>query len=223
MFAEHIYHFLVQPLADAYDSHHLQGRRLIFTGLTEAFFTYMKVAFYAALFITFPMFAIQLYIFLAPGLYKKERRLLFPFLIASPLLFIAGCAFVYYWIFPMAWHFFISFESSPTMASSFPIQLEARISEYFSLVMQLMFAFGLSFQLPIVLVFMAKAGIITPATLAKKRKYAIILFLIIGAILTPPDVLSQIGLASALLLLYEISILLCRWIMKQDNVCTTSD
>jgi sec-independent protein translocase protein TatC len=216
-YAGEIYNFLVRPLADIYAGE--ANRRLIYTGLTEAFFTYVQVALYAALFISFPVIASQIYIFLAPGLYRNERRVLLPFLIAAPILFLLGAALVYYFIFPMAWQFFASFEHMGG-DEMLPIQLEARVGEYLSLVMQLIFAFGLAFQLPIVLTLLSKVGIITADDLKKARKYAIVAIFTVAAILTPPDVISQIGLAVPLYLLYELSILACNK-AKDDGRQTT--
>lgn len=219
MFAEDIYGYLVRPLAEAYEGE--TGRRLIYTGLTEAFFTYIKVAFYTALFVSFPIIAMQIYIFLAPGLYKKEKRVLLPFLVGAPILFVAGGAMVYYFIFPMAWQFFLSFESN--VAGALPIQLEARVSEYLGLVIHLIFAFGIAFQLPIVLTLLAKVGLVTPESLASKRKYAIVGIVICAAVITPPDVISQIGLALPLYLLYEFSIIMCRWMQKPQTTEVTNE
>lgn len=210
-FSENIYGFLVKPLAATYNS--AEGKRLIYTGLTEAFLTYLKVAFYGAVFISFPFWASQIYIFLAPGLYKKEKKVLFPFLLAAPILFLLGGALVYYFIFPAAWSFFLSFESLGSK-QGLPIELEARISEYLSLVISLIIAFGVAFQMPILLTLLVKTGFITAQTLKEKRKYALIIVLLVAAFLTPPDIISQIGLATAMMLLYECSIIACKWTNK---------
>jgi sec-independent protein translocase protein TatC len=213
LFVEQIYGFLVQPLAKAMGPE--DSQRLIYTGLTEAFFTYLKVSFFAGMFLTFPIVATQIWKFVAPGLYKSERRAFLPFLIATPVLFFAGGALVYYFLMPMAWHFFLSFQSDGG-ATGLPIQLEARVSEYLDLVMLLIFAFGLCFQLPVLLVLLGRAGLVTPEQLAKGRRYAIVIAFVVAAFLTPPDVLSQFALAIPIILLYEISILIIRYLRKKD-------
>jgi sec-independent protein translocase protein TatC len=220
-FAPDIYQFLVRPLADVLDD--MGGnRRLIFTALHEAFFTYIKVAFFAALFIAFPFIATQLWLFIAPGLYKHEKSAFVPFLVATPILFFMGGALVYYLIFPLAWQFFLSFELTGG-EGVLPIQLEAKVDQYLSLVMRLIFAFGLCFELPVLMTLLGRVGLVSSAGLAEKRKYAIVLAFVAAAILTPPDVISQIGLAVPTLILYEISIWCVRVVEKKRAAAEDGD
>ena len=220
-FAENIYGYLVQPLADAMEDDG-RSRRLIFTALHEAFFTYIKVSFFAALFLAFPIIAAQFWKFVAPGLYAKEKKALLPYLIMTPILFFTGGAIVYYFIFPLAWKFFLSFETAG-LVGSLPIQLEAKVNEYLSLVMRLIFAFGISFQLPILLTLLARVGFASSKGLAAKRKYAVVIAFVAAAILTPPDVISQVGLALPIIALYEVSILAVRLIERNKDDAVDTD
>ena len=214
LFADNIYNFLVQPYANAVEGE--EGRRLIFTALHETFFTYIKVALFAALFISLPFLLIQLWIFVAPGLYKNEKNVVVPYLLATPILFILGSALVYYLIMPLAIKFFLSFESIGGNGA-LPIQLEAKVNEYLSLIMRLILAFGLCFQLPVALTLMARVGLVSSEGLKKNRKYVIVGIFAIAAILTPPDPISQIGLGIPILLLYELSIIAVSFIEKRKN------
>lgn len=213
-FADSIYNFLVQPYADAVEGE--EGRRLIFTALHETFFTYIKVALFASLFISLPFLLIQLWIFVAPGLYKNEKSVVVPYLLATPILFILGSALVYYLIMPLAIKFFLSFESIGGNGA-LPIQLEAKVNEYLSLIMRLILAFGLCFQLPVALTLMARVGFVSSENLRKNRKYVIVGVFAVAAILTPPDPISQIGLGIPILLLYELSIIAVSFIEKRKN------
>jgi sec-independent protein translocase protein TatC len=221
-FAKEIYGFLVQPLADILTSRG-ENRRMIYTALTEAFFTYMKVAAFAAAFVCFPVWAGQLWAFVAPGLYKHEKKAFLPFIAATPLLFLAGAATVYYLVLPVAWKFFLSFESMGADTGGLPIELEAKVGEYLSLVMKLIFAFGVAFQMPVLLTLLARVGIISSADLVKKRRYAIVIVFIVAAVLTPPDIVSQLSLAVPMLVLYEISVLSCRWVERSRQKAAAAD
>lgn len=207
IYVEDIYGILVQPLADAMGPN--DTNRMIYTDPTEVFFTYLKVALFAGTFLTFPVLLLQLWRFIAPGLYKNERNAFLPFLVATPILFFLGGLLVQQLILPFALKFFLSFQSSGA-DTVLPIQLEARVADYLGLVMVLIFAFGLCFQLPVLLALLARVGILTADHLVKARRYAIVIIFIVAAILTPPDVFSQISLAIPLMILYEISILIVR-------------
>ena len=214
IFADNIYNFLVQPYASAVEGE--AGRRLIFTALHETFFTYIRVALFASLFISLPFLLIQLWIFIAPGLYRNEKNIVMPYLIATPLLFVLGSALVYYVIMPLAIKFFLSFE---TIGGNgvLPIQLEAKVNEYLSLIMRLIIAFGLSFQLPVALTLMARVGFVSTSSLRKNRKYVIVGVFAMAALLTPPDPISQIGLGIPILILYELSIYAVSLIENSKN------
>ena len=215
-FAEPIFQFLAQPLADVMINHGVaeQYQRMIFTALTEVFFTYVKVAFFAAAFICFPVFLTQFWLFVAPGLYKHEKSALLPFLVATPFLFFLGGGLVYYIIFPFAAEFFIAFQV-PATDTSLAIELEPKVNEYLSLFMQLIFAFGLCFQLPVIMTLLARVGLATSKGMAAKRKYAIVGVFIVAAIFTPPDPISQLSLAIPIVLLYEISIYMAKIVERR--------
>jgi|TARA_Y100000994_G_scaffold237731_1_gene229601 sec-independent protein translocase protein TatC len=212
-FSEYIYGFLVEPYADAVKKDG-SDRRLIFTALQETFLTYLKVSFFTAFFITSPYILIQIWKFIAPGLYDNEKSAIMPYLIVTPILFLLGGMLVYYLIMPLAFKFFLSFESSG-MSTGLPIQLEAKVNEYLSLVMKLIFAFGLSFQLPVVLSLLARINVIDSAFLKQRRKYVVVIIFAAAAVLTPPDPVTQIGLAIPLLILYELSIFSVKIIEKK--------
>ena len=214
-FSENIYGFLVEPYAQAVKDDSI-NRRLIFTALQETFLSYLKVSFFAAFFITSPFILIQIWKFIAPGLYKNERSAIIPYLIATPILFLLGGILVYYLIMPLAIKFFLSFESTGVI-TNLPIQLEAKVNEYLSLVMKLIFAFGLSFQLPVVLSLLARVGVVDSEFLKRRRKYVVVIIFTAAAILTPPDPITQIGLAIPLLILYELSIFSVMLIEKKSK------
>ena len=215
IFSENIYNFLVSPYAEAVKNDDV-SRRMIFTALHETFIAYLKVAFFASLFISSPLILIQIWKFVAPGLYKNEKKALLPYLVATPLLFLLGGWLVYYLIMPLAIKFFLTFETSAQFGH-LPIQLEAKVNEYLSLIMRLIFAFGLSFQLPVLLSLLARVGFIDSQYLKKRRKYVIVIIFAVAAILTPPDPITQIGLGIPLLILYELSILSVKLIEKKKN------
>ena len=214
-FSEYIYGFLVEPYASAVKKDEVQ-RRLIFTALQETFMTYIKVSFFAAFFATSPFILIQLWKFIAPGLYKHEKKAIMPYLVLTPILFLLGGMLVYYLIMPLAFKFFLSFESAG-LNTNLPIQLEAKVNEYLSLVMKLIFAFGLSFQLPVILSLLARIGLIDSKFLKERRKYVVVIIFAVAAILTPPDPITQFGLGIPLLLLYELSILSVNMIEARNS------
>lgn len=210
-FSDDIYNFILKPLAEVIN---ITDRKVIYTGMAEAFFAYMKLSIWAAFLAIIPVITYQIYAFIAPGLLKNEKVIILPTIVVAPLLFYAGGLFVFYLIIPNAWQFFLSFENPN---APLPIILEARISEYLSVVMQLVTAFGLAFELPVVILILAVLKLVSSQSLRSKRRLAIVIIFILAAIFTPPDVLSQIALALPLIALYEISIIICNFVERRSK------
>jgi len=214
-FAKELFNLLVQPFQWATEWAGLDKGRvnLIYTAPQEFFFTQIKLGMFGGLVLAFPVIATQIYKFVAPGLYRNERRAFLPFLVWSPILFVMGGALVYFFFMPMVMWFFLAMQQiGPDQEVT--IELLPRVSEYLGLIMMLILAFGLVFQLPVVTTLLARVGLLSAQTLADKRKWAIVIAFIVAAVITPPDPVSQIGLALPTILLYEISIFLCRRIEK---------
>lgn len=214
-FAKQIYNFLVWPYDYVIRSMTGKPATMIFTAPQEFFITQIKVAFYGALVIAFPIIAAQIYKFVAPGLYRHERKAFLPYLVATPVFFLAGAALVYFML-PMVLGFFAGMQQ--TEGDGIKIELLPKVSEYLSLIMGLTFAFGLVFQMPVVLTLLARIGIIDSTILREKRRWAILLAFIVAAVLTPPDPLSQLSLALPSILLYELTIFAVKWVERKKDV-----
>ncbi|WP_412049037.1 twin-arginine translocase subunit TatC [Hoeflea sp. Naph1] len=215
-FAKPLFNMLVQPFTWAVDWAGMTDRKieLIYTAPQEFFFTQIKIGMFGGVVLAFPMIAAQVYKFVAPGLYKNERSAFLPFLVASPVLFLLGAALVYFFFTPMVMWFFLAMEQTGGHGEA-SIVLLPKVSEYLGLIMTLIFAFGLVFQLPVVTTLLARAGLATSVGLAAKRKYAIVAAFVAAAVLTPPDPVSQIGLALPTIILYEIAIYCARLVERQ--------
>ena len=214
LFVDNIFTFVTDPFIDAIDFK--EDKRLIYTGLTEAFVSYIKLALISAFIISSPFFIYQIWSFIAPGLLEKEKKIIFPFLFLVPLMFILGFIFVYYFILPLAWDFFVAFDTS-SLENNFSIELEPKINEYISLTLKLAFAFGLAFQLPTAIFLLTILGLTSPNSLQKKRRYVIVIIFLISALITPPDIISQICLAIPIILLYEFSIFISKFFEKKKK------
>ncbi len=215
-FSKYIFNFLAMPITELLAVQN-QANDLIFTGLQQGFMVNVKISFFGGFIVSFPFVGFQIWRFIAPGLYKKEKSAFLPFLIASPLLFIIGAAFAYYVVLPLAFNFFLSFQNTTDLNNLVGIKYLGTINEYLSLTMRFILAFGICFQLPVLLTLMGKAGLVSSLALIRFRKYAIVSILIIAAIVTPPDVITQIILFSVVYSLYEISILLVKLVEKKKE------
>ena len=210
-FSATLYYILAKPLADVLRSMGSPDPKLIYTQLYEAFFVRIKVAMFGGLFLGFPMIACQLWLFVAPGLYRSERRALLPFLAATPVLFVLGASLAYFVLFPIAFHFFAGFQDM-TGGGGVPIELVPKVGEYLDLVMKMIFACGLIFQMPVGIALLAKVGITNAKQLREMRRWAIVILTVVAAIFAPPDPISMGVVAIPLIVLYEISILAAAWI-----------
>jgi sec-independent protein translocase protein TatC len=206
IFSERLFNLLVAPLKAVMP----EGDQMIFTNLPEMFFAYIKVAFIAGILVSAPLIFYELWMFVAPGLYKNEKKLMAPFVISSTILFVGGSLFGYFIVFPFGFKFFIAFSNEYVKALP-------SVKQYFSFSLKLLFAFGLVFELPVIIFFLSKLGLVTPEFLKKNRKYAILLTFVMAAILTPPDVITQCMMAGPLIVLYEIGILVARLARKKKE------
>lgn len=205
-FSEELFLLLIRPLKAAMP----EGDRLIFTSLPEMFLTYLKVAFISGVLLASPLIFYEMWMFIAPGLYQKEKQFAVPFVACSTVLFVSGALFGYFVVFPFGFRFFMGFSNEY-------VQALPSVKQYFSFSIKLLFAFGVVFELPVVIFFLTKMGILTPDQLKKKRKYAILMAFVFGAILTPPDVITQVFMALPLMVLFEIGILVSRMAIRKKE------
>ena len=203
-FSDRLFQLLVEPLKAVMP----EGDQLIFTNLPEMFFTYLKISFIAGIMVSSPVIFYQLWLFIAPGLYPGEQKLLIPFIISSTFLYIGGALFGYFIVFPFGFKFFMGFSNDYVKALP-------SVKQYFSFSLKLLFAFGVVFELPVIIFFLTKIGLVTTAMLRQKRKYAILLSFVLSAILTPPDVITQCMMAGPLIILYEVGIIVSLFARKK--------